>query len=434
MKNHMKKAAILVMIITLISKTLGFGRDVILSYFYGASYISDAYLISQTIPNVLFGFIGTAIVTAYIPIESKIESSLGIEAGNRYTSNLINIVLVLVLLIFAFSFIFSREIVKVFASGFHGEMLDMTVSFTRISLFGIFFIALFAIYSGFLQIKGDFLTPAFTGIPFNVVIIASIALSSKLGTGVLLYGTLIATVFQLIVMFPSAKRLGFRYQKFIDFKDDNIKETLAVMYPVIFGASINQINVLIDRSIASSVSVGGISALNYASKLNLFVQGIFVLSIVSVIYPKMARDSANGNIEGLKRTVTKTIKIICIFVIPTTIIFMVFSESIIKLMFGRGAFDYDAIKMSSSALFFYSIGMVGMGTREVLARAFYSLQDTKTPVINATVGVFINIVLNVILSKYLGVGGLALATSISALVTAALMFVSFKKIEKWCCI
>ena len=103
-------------------------------------------------------------------------------------------------------------------------------------------------------------------------------------------------------------------------------------------------------------------------------------------------------------------------------------------MFGRGAFDYDAIKMSSSALFFYSIGMVGMGIREVLARAFYSLQDTKTPVINATVGVFINIVLNIILSKYLGVGGLALATSISALVTAALMFVSFKKIEKWCCI
>ncbi len=106
---------------------------------------------------------------------------------------------------------------------------------------------------------------------------------------------------------------------------------------------------------------------------------------------------------------------------------MLFAEPIVNLLFGRGAFDLEALTMTTSALFFYSIGMIGYGLRQIMSRAFYSVQDTKTPVINATIAVVINITLNLILSRFLGIGGLALATSISALICTGLLFISFRK-------
>ena len=197
--------------------------------------------------------------------------------------------------------------------------------------------------------------------------------------------------------------------------------------PVILGVSVNDINVLVDRTLASSIAVGGISALNYANRLNGFVQGLFVATISAVMHPMISQMAAQNNFDGLKRTVSEAINLINLLVIPATVGAMIFAEPIVKLLFGRGAFDSKAISMTSNALFFYSIGMAFFGLRDILSRAFYSLQDTKTPMINATIAVAINIVLNFILSKYLGIGGLALATSISAIFCTGLLFVSLRK-------
>lgn len=423
----MKKAAFMIMIITLLSKILGFGRDVTLSYFYGASNISDAYLIAQTVPGVLFGFIGTALMTAYIPMESKIELESGLSEGNKYTSNLINIIILITSVIFVLSYIFTENIVTLFASGFYGETLNIAINFTRISLLGMFFTALVSIYSGFLQIKEDFVTPAIIGFPLNIITIVATIISSNGNINILITGTLIATAFQFFIMIPSAYKKGFRYKFKLDFKDKKIVETFIIAVPVIAGASVNQINVLVDRTIASQIVVGGISSLNYANRLNLFIQAIFVSSIISVIYPYISRMIMNNNLDGLKRTIKHSVNIVMICIVPITVGSMFFSEQIIMVLFGRGAFDITAIKMTSSALFFYSIGMIGFGLREIISRGFYAMQDTKTPMINASFGMILNIVLNIILSKYIGIGGLALATSISALFTTILLFISLRK-------
>jgi len=181
-----------------------------------------------------------------------------------------------------------------------------------------------------------------------------------------------------------------------------------IALPVIIGVSVNQINVLVDRTIASRVAEGGITALNYASRLNGFVQGIFVLSITTALYPMISKMVAESNMEGLKKSVSEAISGINLLVIPATVGSMIFAEPVVMLLFGRGKFDVEAIAMTSAALFFYSLGMLGFGLREVLSRAFYSLQDTKTPAINATIAVVMNIIPNIILSKYMGIGGLAL--------------------------
>lgn len=423
----MKKTAILLMFITIVSKVLGLGRDLTLSYFYGTSNISDAYIVALTIPGVIFSFIGTGISTGYIPMYSNIEKEYGIKEGNKYTSNLVNILMVVCTIMIAIGLIFAEPIVKLFAIGFEGETLKLAIQFTKITLIGIYFTGIISIFSGFLQIKGNYAIPALVGFPMNFIIILSIFLSSKTNIVVLAIGSVIATASQLILLVPFMHNKGYRYKFIFDIKDENIKNMVYIALPVIIGVSVNQINVLVDRTLASSIAVGGISALNYANRLNGFVQGLFVLPIATAMYPMITNMATENNMNGLKKSVSEAINSISLLVIPATIGAMLFAEPVVKLLFDRGAFDNQAIHMTSNALFYYSIGMIGFGLRDVVSRGFYSQQDTKTPMINAAIAMAMNIVLNLILSKFMGIGGLALATSISAIFCTALLFISFRK-------
>ncbi|NLZ49100.1 MAG: murein biosynthesis integral membrane protein MurJ, partial [Clostridiales bacterium] len=423
----MKKTALLLMIITIVSKIFGFGREIALSYFYGATNISDVFIISQTIPNVIFSFIGTGISTGYIPSYSKIEQKFGKNEGVRYTNNLVNILLILCTGIIIIGLIFTDKIVKIFAAGFEGDTLALAVRFTRISLFGIYFTGLINIFGGFLRLQGNYVIPASVGFPMNIFIILSIFLSSKTNVSVLAIGSVIAAASQLALFIPFLRRKGYRYKFLVDINDENTKKMIYVALPIILGVSAKEINVLVDKTFASSIAVGGISALNYASKLNGFVRGLFVTSIATVMYPMISKMVAQNNFDGLKKSVSEAINLIIIFVIPSTIGAMIFVEPVVKLLFGRGAFDPKAISMTSNALFFYSIGMASFGLRDILSRVFYSMQDTKTPMINAFISLGLNIILNMILSRFLGIGGLALATSIASIFCTGLMFVSLRK-------
>lgn len=423
----MKKTALIIMLITIFSKVLGFTREISLSYFYGASNISDAYLISLTIPMTIFSFIGTGISTCYIPVYSDIQEKKGLKNADLFTSNLINVLMLISTLFVLFGLFFTEPIVKIFAFGFQGETLDLAILFTRISIIGIYFSALTYVFSSYLQINKNFVLPALIGIPFNLVSILAMALSVKYNILILSIGSVLAIAFQLVLVIPGAIKRGFRYSMTLDIKDIHTRNVFYLSIPVMFGVSINQINVLVDRTIASQIAVGGISALTYANRLNWFVQGIIVMSIATVMYPTISKMVVDKNIKGLKKVVSGSITAISLLVLPATIGSIIFAEPIITLLFGRGAFDTEAIAMTSYALVFYSIGMLGIGLREVLSRVFYSYQDTRTPMINAAIGMFLNIILNIILSKYLGIGGLALATSIAATFTTALMLISLKK-------
>lgn len=423
----MKKTAFMLMIITLVSKLFGFSRDIVLSYFFGASSVSDAYLISLTVPSVIFGFIGIGIMTAYMPMLSRVIEESGEEDASKFTSNFTNIILFFVTVILVIGIIFTEPIVKAFAFGFSGATLEIAINFTKISLFGMYFTALISIFSGYLQIKKNYLAPSLIGFPLNVFVIISITLASRGNLGILAFGTLFATACQFFLMIPFIKREKFNYSFYLSCKDRRILKTLYTALPVIIGTSVNQINILVDRTIASSIAIGGVSALNYADRLNLFVQSMFVYSIVTVIYPVLCAYASSNNFNGIKRTLLESINVIVILVLPMTIGAMVFNKEVVNLLFGRGAFDNTAAQMTSNALFFYAIGMLAFGLREVLARGFYALQDTKTPMINASLGMLINIALNIILSRYLGIGGLALATSIAAIFTTILLFISLRK-------
>ncbi|MBS4223346.1 murein biosynthesis integral membrane protein MurJ [Lederbergia citrea] len=424
----MKKMVILLMIITLLSKVTGFAREITLAYFYGASDISDAYFVSTIIPFVIFSFIGVGITSGYIPIFNKIEKNEGALVSNKFTSNLLNVLMILCTIIVIIVELFSYQIVKVFASGFEGEILNLAVLFTRITVLGIYFNVVITIYNGFLQMKNSFVIPAVFGFIFNLFIIISIYLSSLFNVILLAIGMLLALLFQtifLLIYTGKVKKLKYRFV--LDLKDKYIMNIGKLALPLTLGVSISQINVLIDKTIASRISTGGLSALNYADRLNSFILSTVVMSITVVIYPMLSSSSANNKINEFKKIISQSIISITLLLVPATVGAMIFVEPIVNVLFARGAFDSQAISMTSAALFFYSIGMVGIGLREVLSRAFFSMHDTKTPMVNAAIGAVLNIILNIILSKYLGVGGLALATSIAATFTTTILFLNLRK-------
>lgn len=421
----LKKVTIILMVVTVVSKVLGFFREVMLSYYYGASVVSDAYLVALTIPGVVFAFIGTAIATGFIPIYSKV-----IESGrdeNLFINNLLSISHVISTLLVVVTVFFAEEIVYIFAPGFPKSGIELAVNFTQIFVVGIYASAMIMVFTAYLQIKKSFVAAAFAGVPFNVATLLSIYLSAKFNLYWLIVGAVMAKVIELFFLAPYLKRAGYRFRAVLDFKDRDIRSMVLLSVPLVLGVSVNQINVLVDKSLASSVAIGGVSALNYAYHINQFVIGVFVVSVATVAFPSFSRQFVSGDIDGLRGSFSRTVNAVSILLVPCAAYFVFFADEIVSVVYGRGKFDADAQTMTSAALVAFSLGMLGFGYREILSRVFYSMHDTKTPVINATLGVVINIVLSFALSPIMGVAGLALATSISATVTSALLFYKVRK-------
>lgn len=423
----MKKTALLIIGITIISKFFGFAREIVLAYFYGASGISDAYLISMTVPATIFAFIASGVSTVFIPMYTRIESESGENKANNYTNSLLNSLLILCTLMILFGLIFTKQLVQIFALGFEGETLDLAVKFTRISLLGIYFTALITVFNAFLQMKGNFAVPALIAFPYNFCIIISIVISSKGNTTILAVGVLVASVAQLLFIAPFVFRKGFIYKTTVSIIDPNIKKMLYLALPVATSVAVNDINVIVDKTMASKIYEGGISVLNYSQRLNGFVEGIVILSVVTAMYPLISKMAADHDIYSLKKIISEAITGISFLVVPCTIGAMMLSQPIIEMLFGRGAFDEQAVFLTANALFFYAAGTIGVGLRAILTRSFYALQDTKTPALNAIFGMFLNIILNIILSRFLGIGGLALATSISSIFISILLLWNLRK-------
>lgn len=423
----MKKALLGIVIITIISKIFGFMRESVLSYYYGATSITDVYVIAITISATLSSFFFAAITNTYIPMYGRIKNDNGEDAANQYTRNLINIGVVIGAVLLLLVYVFTAPLIGLFAIGFKGEELELAILFTRINAITMLASGALMILIGYLQIKKNFVIPALIAIPMNFTVIAAIIISHKTHVSILIWGTMLSTFLQLLFLLPWVYRAKYRHRLKISFKDEHIRTMLVLVMPVLIGTSVNQMNTLVDRTLASSLVVGGISALNYASKLTGLVQGLFIYSVVVVIYPTISRMASEGELDELKRVVAKSINGIMLLIMPATIGMMVLAKPIVKLMFGRGAFDESALIMTSGALFFYAIGLMFLGIQEILSKTFYALQETKIPMYNAVIAVAINIVLNFILSHVMGISGLALATSISSVVCALLMFWSLRK-------
>jgi putative peptidoglycan lipid II flippase len=421
------KSAVIIMLITIISKVFGFLREVIIAAYYGAGIDTDAYFMAQGIPSVLFASIGVSLTTTFIPIYTEYLVLKGEEEANKFSTNIVNIVILVSLLFSILGIFFTPYIVKILAPGFKGELLVLTIKLTKIMFPMLLFVTLANIFTGILQTRHQFVIPSLVGIPFSIIIIiGSLLLSVRYGIYALTWATVLAYVSQVLIQLPALKN-KYKYACILNFKDKGVQKLYILMLPVLIGTAVQQINTLIDKIFASRLDVGSVSAINYAGRLIGFVYGIFITSIAVVIYPLFSELSAKDNYSELRKLIARSVVLIMLIVLPITAGTVLLREDIVKLVFERGAFDTQATHLTSYALAFYILALAPFGTREILNRAFYSLKDTKTPMINGTIAVVINIMLNIILVNFLGIGGLGLATATSALVGTTMLLYSLKK-------
>lgn len=424
--NRLGKSTAILMLFTIISKILGFIRELTLTSIYGAGTVADAYIISSSIPTLLFATIGTALATTFIPLFYEVEETRGKEASLKFANNIFNIVIIICGVLSLIGFIFAEPLVKVFAIDFNGEKLKLSVEFTRIVIFGLIFIALSNIMTSWLQIKNKFSIPGIIGLPYNIIIILGIHLSSMYDLRIIAWATLLAIFSQVLFQLPFAIKNGYKYETHINLKDEYIKKIGILIVPVFIGVGVNQINTIVDKSLASTLGDGVITILNSANRLNEFVVAIFIMTISSVIYPTLSKLSNESNKKDFIESVSKSINIVLILVIPISVGSIILSEPIVRVIFERGAFDPQSTHRTAIALSCYSLGMTAYGIREILNKVFYSLKDTKTPMINGALAMIINIILNILSINYLGYIGLALSTSVSALICIMILFRKLK--------
>lgn len=430
--SKVAKTTIILMVITMVSKVLGFGRELVLGSLYGASSYSDIYITASYTPNLIFAGIGVALSTTFIPLYYENRNIGGDEQANKFTNNMFNIVLILGLILSIFIFIFAEPVTKILAMGFEGQKFKDAVIFIRIMIFGGIFLSLSDIMTAILQAKGSFIIPGLLGIPYNIIIIIFMIASANINIYLLPIGTLIALIVKFMFQVPFVYRRNYRYKCILDLKDEYVKKVIYLVAPVFIGVAVDQVNIMVDRTLSSTLAEGSLSALNYANRLNGFVMGLFITTIISVIYPVLSKLSSENDKVKFSQTVVTSVNSVVLLVTPISVGAIVLAHPIVKILFQRGAFDERATNLTAIALCFYSLGMLGLALRDILSKVFYSLQDTKTPMINGALAMGLNIILNIILIKYMGHAGLAFGTSIASTICVFMLFYSLdKKIENF---
>lgn len=408
--------SLLLMVVTIISKIFGLFREISLSYFYGTGYVADAFLIAFFIPSLILNVITTGISTGFIPIYSSIMNKRGREASDRFTTNMATIIFLVALITAVIGIIFSRQLVGVLAYGFDTRIMEQTVLYTRLIMISLPVSAVAGVYRGYLQLHGHFVVTVIHTIIMNLIIILFIGLSKITSPILLGLGASLGMIFQYLVFIPPLLDTKYKYKYFINIKDENLIEMRNLTMPILISAATYEVNLMVDKMIASSLGEGAVSALNYSGNLQDFVVGVVVMSIVTVQFPKMSRLAITSDYSNLKKNFTQTINAMMLLIIPATVGLMIFAKPIVSMLFYRGEFDISSLEITSSALFYYALGIVGISFNTVIQRMFYSLKKPKEPVIISIVIVIVNIILNVILSRIFGVIGLPIATSISVVV------------------
>ena len=426
--QHVAKTAAMIAAFTLISKGLGFIREVLIASRFGSGMETDTYFVAMTATVIIVGTIGSALNTTLIPIFSEIEEKRGKNGKLKYLNNILNIVFFITLILSIFAFVFSPIIIKILAKGFEGEQFLLAVKLNRIGLPIIIFLGFTHVFSGYLQSAQIFGPHAIMGIPYNFVFLVYLFFFAKNSDiSSLMFVSVLASFTQVLIQIPAVKHSGYSYSLNVNFKDPYIKKAFALVMPVLVGSAVQQINVIIDKTLASDLIEGSISALSYASRVNDMVISVFVAAITTVVFPMLSKAFSKDNKNEVKHILNQGINIILIITVPATVGLILLSKPLIQLFFERGAFSPNATIMTSEALVFYSLGLVGSALRLMLNKVFYSFQDTKTPMTNGVIAVLLNVVLNLILIKPMGHKGLALATSISATITTLLLFVDLRK-------
>ena len=426
------KSAGVIGIATLFSRILGFFRDIVIARLFGVYIYAQAFVIAFKIPNLFRDFVGEgATNSAFVPVFSEYK----INRSKEEFWELANVVFIslaaVVLAITVLGIIFSPFIIRLVAPGFivDSDKFLLTVKLNRLLFPYLLLICLAAYTTALLNSLKHFSVPAFAPCLLNISIIIFAFLFGE-GVKGLALGVLIGGVLQLAVQVPVLYKKGFRLRWPARFNNPGAKLIGKLMIPRLLSSSIYQLNNFVDTifgSLAWAVGEGGVAVLYFSYRLIQFPIGIFSNALSQAILPAFSQHAAQSATEKIKESLSFGIRMAIFVMVPASVFFMALSKPLVFSLFSGGRFDSYSVSLTAKALFFYSIGLSAYGANKILQACFFSLKDTLTPAKISALSLAMNIVLNSILMFPLKIGGIALATSISGVVTFFILLLSLKK-------
>lgn len=426
-KTNITKAAGVMSGATLISRVLGYIRDMLLAFYFGASNVSDTFFVAFRIPNLLRElFAEGSMSAAVVPVVSEYK-----EKGEQEARGLVRVTFTFVFLIVGvvciLGAVFAPAVVTVIAPGFvkSPEKFATTVLLTRVMFPFLLFVSLAAILMGSLNVRRVFFIPALAPAMLNITIIATVVLlASRMQNPVLgaAIGIALGGFVQFAFQAPAFLRAGYSMRPSFGFRHPGLKKILLLVLPVTLGMAVSQINIVVSNILASFLADGSITYLFYSMRLIHFPVGVFGVAMGVAVLPSLTGHALKRDFEALREDFSFALRLLFFISIPAMAGLIALRGPIVNTLFQRGMFDYSATVGTADALLYYSLGVWAMVGVRVVAATFYSMQDTKTPVKAAVAALLANVALSLALLGPMRHSGLALANSLSAALNFTLLF------------
>jgi putative peptidoglycan lipid II flippase len=414
---------------TITSRILGLARDQVIAYYFGAGDANDAFRVASRLPNLVRDlFAEGAMSAAFVPTFTRQLTLQGRERSWRLASSVINALLIVTGVIVVLGIIFAGPLVRLFAAEFSEVpgKIELTIYLTRIVFPFLTLVAVAAVLMGMLNSLGHFFIPALSPAMFNVAVIvmslAFIPFSSSLGVEpitIVAIATLVGGIGQLAIQWPPLSKEGFRYRFVLDLKDEGLHRVLLLMGPGTIGMAATQINVFVNTVLATGEGTGAVSWLDFAFRLMYLPIGLFGVSIATAATPAISRMVAEQDFARIRTTLANALGLMLFLNLPATIGLIVLARPIVAVIFQRGNFTAADTIATAAALQLYAIGLIGYSIVRIISPTFYAVGRSRIPVMVSAGSVLVNIILNVTLVKSLGYRGLALGTSITAIINAS---------------
>ncbi|MBS1819865.1 MAG: murein biosynthesis integral membrane protein MurJ [Acidobacteria bacterium] len=415
---------------TLTSRILGLIREQVLAALFGAGDQMDAYLVAFRIPNLVRDlFAEGAMSAAFVPTFTRHLTLHGKDDAWRLGNNVINALLLITGLIVVLGGVFAGPLVTLYAEQFASVpgKLELTITLARVMFPFLTLVAIAAAMMGMLNSLRHYFVPAVSPATFNVVaIVFAIGLTPlmpALGLPRIMsiaIAALVGGLMQVLVQWPSLRGEGFRYRPVLDLRDPGLHQVLVLMGPGTVGLAATQLNLFVTTLLATSQGTGAVSWLQYAFRVMYLPLGLFGVSIATAVLPTAARNAALEDRAAIRATVARGLALMLVVNLPATCGLVALSTPIIRLLLERGHFTSADTASTAWALRLYAVGLVGYSTARIVSPVFYALGRSRVPVLLSTVSVLTNLALSLVFVRVMGFGGLALATSLAALLNAAL--------------
>lgn len=444
MSKQLLKSTSVVSMMTMISRLLGFVRDMVIAHLFGAGMETDAFFVAFKLPNFMRRlFAEGAFSQAFVPIFAEYKAQRSAAALKTFLSHVLGNLALIVSLTVVVGIMCAPFLIMLFAPGFKhdGLRFHLATHMLRLTFPYLLFISLTACFGAVLNTFKRFAASAFAPVWLNVILIASAFVFYKVFAypiyGLAL-GVLFAGIVQCLFLWWHANRQDLAPRMCVSFKDPGVRRVLKLMVPAIFGVSIAQINLFVDTFFASFLPAGSVSWLYYSERLMTFPLGVFAVAVGVVVLPHLSQKKAAADHQAFSSSIDWGLRFLLFIGVPAAIFLIFLSGPMLSTLFQYGVFSARDVLMSSQSLMAYALGVPFLMLIKVLSAGFYANQNIKTPVKIGALAMLTNVVFNMLLIHPFAHAGIALATSIAAMVNAGLLIffllkhAFYQPLSGWC--